>query len=54
MMLYIYIDIFSDFHYKSICFWYSFELPQFVEAIQMNTHKICFCTEVDISTQAVI
>ena len=29
--------------YKSICCWYSFELPrQVVEAIQMSTNNICF------------
>ena len=28
--------------YKSICYGYSFELPQQVEAIQMSTHNICF------------
>ena len=27
--------------YKSICCWYSFELPQQVEAFQMSTHNIC-------------
>ena len=26
--------------HKSICFWYSFELPQQVEAIQMSTNNI--------------
>ena len=45
---------FSDFHYKSICCEYSFELPQLVEAIQMSTHNICFYKEVDKSTLAEI
>ena len=31
--------------YKSICCWYSFELPQLVEAIQMSTNNICFHKE---------
>ena len=38
---------FSDFLDKSICCWYSFELPQLVEAIQTSTHNICFYKEVD-------
>ena len=45
---------FSDFLHKSICFWYSFELPQQVEAIQMSTNNIRFYKEVDKSTVAVI
>ena len=44
----------SDFLYKSICCWYSFELPQLVEAIQMSTNNIPFCKEVDKSTLVVI
>ena len=32
---------------KSICCWYSFELHQQVDAIQMGTHKICLYKEVD-------
>ena len=38
---------FSDFHYKSICFGYSYELHQQVDAIQMGTHNICLYKEVD-------
>ena len=38
---------FSDFLYKSICCGYSFELHQFVNAIQMSTHNICLYKEVD-------
>ena len=38
---------FSDFLYKSIYCWYSFELHRQVDAIQMGTHNICLCTEVD-------
>ena len=37
----------SDFIYESICCWYSLELPQLVEAIQMSTTIICFVKEVD-------
>ena len=44
----------SDFLYKSICCWYSFELPQLAEAIQMSTNNICFYKELDKSTLAVI
>ena len=36
---------FSDFLYKSICCWYSFEL--LVEAIQMCTNNKCFYKEMD-------
>ena len=36
--------------YKSICCWSSFELPQFVEAIQKITNKICFYKEADKNT----
>ena len=31
--------------YKSIRCWYSFELPQQVEAIQMSTNNLCFYKE---------
>ena len=31
----------TDFLYKSICYGYSFELHQQVDAIQMGTHNIC-------------
>ena len=41
---------FPDFIYKSICFGYSFELPQLVEAIQVSMHNICIYKEVDKST----
>ena len=44
---------FSDFLYKIICCWYSFELPRLVEAIQMSTNNM-FYTEIDKSTLAVI
>ena len=40
------------FFMKELCCWYSFELPQLVEAIQMSTHNICFYKEVDESAQA--
>ena len=33
---------FSDFLYENKYCGYSFELPRLVEAIQMNTHKLCF------------
>ena len=36
---------FSDFLNKSICCWYSFELPHVVEAIQMSTNNISFYKE---------
>ena len=37
---------FSYFLYKRICCGYSFELfISQVDAIQMNTHYICFCEE---------
>ena len=35
-----YAIFFTDFLNKSICYWYSFELPQQVEAVQMSTHNI--------------
>ena len=38
---------FSDFLYKSICCWFSFELPQLVEAIQMSTNNIYVYKGVD-------
>ena len=44
---------FSDFLHKSICCWYSFELPQLVKATQISTNNIlCFYKEVDKSTLA--
>ena len=46
--------VFSDFHHKSICCGYSFELHQQVDAIQMRIHNICLYKEVDVSTLAVI
>ena len=49
-----YAILFSDFLYKSICCWYSFELPRLVEAIQTSTDNIYFYKEVDKSTLAVI
>ena len=36
---------FSLLLYENICCWYSFELPQQVEAIQMSTNNICFYKE---------
>ena len=41
------VFFFSDFLYKSICFGYSYELHQQVDAIQMGTHNICLYKEVD-------
>ena len=38
---------FSDFLYKGICYGYSFELHQQVDAIHMSTHNICLYEEVD-------
>ena len=38
---------FSDFLYKGNCCGYSFEMHRQVDAIQMNTHKICLYKEVD-------
>ena len=38
---------FSDFLYESICYGYSFEFHQQVDAIQMGTHNICIYEEVD-------
>ena len=40
----------SDFLYKNVCYWYSFELPRLVEAIQMSNNNICFYKEADKST----
>ena len=40
--------------YKRIYCWYSFDLPQLVEAIQMITYNIHFYKEIDNSTPAVI
>ena len=37
--------VFSDFHYKTICYGYSFELHRQVGAIQMGTHNICLYKE---------
>ena len=34
------ILFFSNFLCKSVCFWYSFELPRLVEAIQMSTNNM--------------
>ena len=45
---------FSDFLYQSICCGYSFELPQFVEAIQMSSYNIYFYKAVDKSTLVVL
>ena len=39
--------LFFFFFYKSICCWYSFELPQLVKAVQMSTDNICFYKEGD-------
>ena len=36
------------FLYKSICYGYSFELHQQVDAIQMGTHNICLYQEVPV------
>ena len=44
---------FSAFLYKSLCYWYSFELPQLVEAIQMSTNNVQFYKEVAKITWAV-
>ena len=38
---------FCNFHYKSICCGYSFELHRQVHAIQMGTRNICLYKEVD-------
>ena len=46
--------LFTDFLYKNICYWYSFEVPQLVEAIQMSSHNIGFYKELDRSTLTVI
>ena len=46
-MIFMWFFFFSDFLYKSICFFNSFELPQQVDAIQMGTHNICLNKEVD-------
>ena len=37
----------SDFLSKSICYGYSFELHQQVDAIQMGIHIICLYKEAD-------
>ena len=41
------LAIFSDFLYKCICSEYSFELHWQVDAIQMRTHNISLCKEVE-------
>ena len=38
---------FSYYLYNSICCGYPFELHQQLDAIQMDTHSICFYKEVD-------
>ena len=43
----MFLPIFSDCLYKTICCGYSFELHQQVDAIQMSTHNICLYKEVD-------
>ena len=48
-----YAILVSDCLYKSICCWYSFELPRLVEAIQMSTHNICLYKTIDTNTLAV-
>ena len=45
-----YVMLFSNFLYESICCGYSFELPQKVEAIQMNTHNICYVEAIQFSS----
>ena len=39
---YVSAPVFSDFLYKGICCWYSFELPRLVEAIQKSNNNTCF------------
>ena len=47
-VMFLFMSFFlSDFLYKSICYGYSFELHQLVDAIQMGTHNICLYKEVD-------
>ena len=41
------VFFFSDFLYKSLCCWYSFELHQQVDALQMGTHNIYLNKVVD-------
>ena len=41
---------FSDFLYKNMYCWYSFEL----EVIQMSTNNICFYKEADKSKRALV
>ena len=36
----VYAIFFSDFLYKNLCCWYSFEVPRLVEAIQMSINNI--------------
>ena len=56
MLMQYFCLFFSDFLYKSICYWYSFELHPQVNAIQMGNCNICLFKEVlvDISILAVI
>ena len=49
-----YAILFSDFLYKSICCWYSAELPRLAEAIQMSTNNLCFYKEGDKRTRVAI
>ena len=42
----MFMPFFSEFHYKSICCGYPFELHRLVDAIQMGTHSICIYKEV--------
>ena len=43
----MFYDFLADFHSKSICCGYSFELHRQVDAIQMSTYNICLYKEVD-------
>ena len=45
---------FSDFLHKNIGCWYSFEMHQQVDTIQMGTHNLFLYKEVDKNTLAVI
>ena len=44
---FFFVLFFSDFHYKSICCGYSFELHQIANEIHMGTHKIWMYKDVD-------
>ena len=44
----------SDFLYKSVCYWYSFELLRLVEAIQLSTNNICCYKEGNKRTRAAV